>query len=137
MSDTWTGRSKRSKPGKELIKESPVWQVEEDLLRLTPGVGEETTARTLLGRLPELGNANRREIAKLVGIVPIAQESGTWEGERPHLKSAGTLHSMVYTVGAIWTRNRIPAKVPKPPLKTSHERQKSPPSTAERGLCEA
>jgi len=65
----------------KLIEESPVWQAEEDLLCSTPGVGE-TTARTLLGRLPELGEANRQEIAKLVGLAPIAQESGTWKGER-------------------------------------------------------
>ena len=65
----------------KLIEESPVWQAEEDLLCSTPGVGE-TTARTLLGRLPELGEANRQEIAKVVGLAPIAQESGTWKGER-------------------------------------------------------
>lgn len=68
----------------ELIEESPVWQVQEDLLCSTPGVGE-TTARTLLARVPELGEANRQEIAKLVGVAPIAQESGTWKGER-HIK---------------------------------------------------
>jgi transposase len=65
----------------KLIEESPVWQAEEDLLCSAPGVAE-TTARTLLGRLPELGEANRQEIAKLVGMAPIAQESGTWKGER-------------------------------------------------------
>ena len=65
----------------KLIEESPVGQAEEDLLCSAPGVAE-TTARTLLGRLPELGEANRQEIAKLVGMAPIAQESGTWKGER-------------------------------------------------------
>lgn len=66
---------------KELIEESPVWQVKKDLLCSAPGVAE-TTACTLLGRVPELGKANRQEIAKLVGLAPIAQESGTWKGER-------------------------------------------------------
>jgi len=66
---------------KDLIEESPVWQVQEDLLCSVPGIGE-TTARVLLARLPELGEANREEIAKLVGVAPIAQESGTWKGER-------------------------------------------------------
>jgi transposase len=55
----------------ELIEESPVWQVQEDLHCSTPGVAE-TTARTLLPRVPELGEANRQEIAKLVGLAPIA-----------------------------------------------------------------
>ena len=58
-----------------------MWQVQEDLLCSVPGIGE-TTARVLLARLPELGEANREEIAKLVGVAPIAQESGTWKGER-------------------------------------------------------
>jgi len=64
-----------------LIESSPAWQVQEDLLCSVPGIGE-TTARVLLARLPELGEANREEIAKLVGVAPIAQESGTWKGER-------------------------------------------------------
>jgi transposase len=64
-----------------LIEDTPVWRAEEDLLCSTPGIAE-ATARTLLGRLPELGEANRQEIAKLVGMAPIAQESGTWKGER-------------------------------------------------------
>lgn len=68
----------------ELIEESPMWQGQEDLLCSTPGVGE-TTARMLLGRVPELGEANRQEIAKLVGLAPIAWESGTWKEER-HIK---------------------------------------------------
>lgn len=65
----------------ELIESSPAWQAEEDLLCSVPGIGE-TTARVLLARLPELGEANREEIAKLVGVAPIAQESGTWKGKR-------------------------------------------------------
>ncbi|PSQ75965.1 MAG: hypothetical protein BRD33_03670, partial [Bacteroidetes bacterium QH_6_63_17] len=82
----------------------------EDLLRSTPGVGEETTARTLLGRLPGLGNANRREIAKLVGMAPIAQENGTWKGERPHLKSAGTLHSFNSVHSHVHSRGNMAPK---------------------------
>lgn len=65
---------------KELIEESPTWQVQEDLLCSTPGVAE-TTARTLLVRIPELGKANLQEIAKLVGLVPIVHESSTCKGK--------------------------------------------------------
>ena len=57
-----------------------MWQVQEDLLCSTPGVAE-TTARTLLARIPELGKANLQEVAKLVGLVPIVHESSTWKGE--------------------------------------------------------
>lgn len=64
-----------------LIEESPAWKAQEDLLCSVPGVAE-TTARTLLATVPELGEANRQEIAKLVGAAPLACESGKWKGER-------------------------------------------------------
>jgi transposase len=72
---------------KELIEESPTWQVQEDLLCSTPRVAE-TTARTLLVRIPELGEANLQEIAKLVGLVSIVHESSTWKGEH-HIEGDG------------------------------------------------
>jgi transposase len=52
------------------IQVSPVWRVQEDLLRSVPGIGP-TTARTLLAELPELGRLNRRAIAALVGVAPL------------------------------------------------------------------
>lgn len=57
---------------KELLESTPACQVQEDLLCSVPGIGE-TTARVLLARLPELGEANREEVAKLVGVAPFAQ----------------------------------------------------------------
>jgi transposase len=45
------------------------------------GVGP-VTAATLLVYVPELGSLNRREVASLVGVAPIARESGTWSGRR-------------------------------------------------------
>ena len=45
------------------------------LLRSVPGVGP-TVSATLLGRLPELGRLDRREIAALVGVAPVARDSG-------------------------------------------------------------
>ena len=37
---------------------------------------------TLLAQLPELGQLNRRAIAKLVGVAPFNQDSGQWRGSR-------------------------------------------------------
>lgn len=65
----------------EALEQSDVWKVQEELLCSVPGLGK-TTARTLLALLPELGEANRSEIAKLAGVAPIARESGRWRGER-------------------------------------------------------
>ena len=58
----------------ELIESSPAWQVQEDLLCSVSGIGQ-TTARVLLVRLPELGEANREEIAKLVGVAQLLKRA--------------------------------------------------------------
>jgi transposase len=51
------------------------------LLQSTRGTGPITSA-TLIAELPELGRLNRREIAALVGVAPIANDSGTSRGRR-------------------------------------------------------
>ena len=63
------------------LRASPVWRAQEDLLRSVPGVGP-VTARTLLAALPELGTLDRRAIAALVGVAPLARDSGTLRGRR-------------------------------------------------------
>ena len=40
------------------------------------------TAWSLLSELPELGQMNRKEIAKLVGLAPLAKQSGKFNGQR-------------------------------------------------------
>jgi transposase len=66
---------------KQLLRESPAWRVNDKLLRSVPGVGK-VNASTLLARLPELGQLDRRAIAALVGLAPFACESGQWRGQR-------------------------------------------------------
>jgi transposase len=51
------------------------------LLRSANGIGRVASA-TLIATLPELGELNRREIAALVGVAPMANESGTSRGRR-------------------------------------------------------
>jgi transposase len=64
-----------------LLKQSPVWRVQEDLLQSMPGIGPITTA-VLIAQLPELGRLSRREIAALVGVAPFNCDSGTLAGTR-------------------------------------------------------
>lgn len=52
-----------------------------DLLRRVPSVGG-GAVRTLLADLPELGLLGRKEIAALVGVAPIARDSGQKKGRR-------------------------------------------------------
>jgi len=63
------------------VRRSPIWRAKDDLLRSVPGVGE-TTARSLLAQLPELGTLNAKQIAKLVGVAPLNRDSGTLRGRR-------------------------------------------------------
>jgi transposase len=63
------------------IAASPVWQAKDDLLRSAPGIGP-AVSRTLLGELPELGALPGRRIAALVGVAPVARDSGRRTGER-------------------------------------------------------
>ncbi|HMA27565.1 MAG TPA: IS110 family transposase [Solirubrobacterales bacterium] len=63
------------------LRASPIWRAQEDLLRSVPGIGP-VTARTLLAALPELGTLDRRAIAALVGVAPLARDSGTLRGRR-------------------------------------------------------
>ncbi len=63
------------------IHSSPLWREKENLLSSVPGVGPKLTS-LLLASLPELGQLNRREIARLVGVAPINRDSGTLRGRR-------------------------------------------------------
>jgi len=63
------------------IEASPVWRARDDLLQSVPGVGP-IVSYTLLGELPELGTLSHKQIAALVGVAPLARDSGTLRGKR-------------------------------------------------------
>lgn len=77
---------------KQTIAKSPLWRAKDDLLRSFKGVGP-VFSRTILAELPELGQLNRKQIAKLVGVAPLAYDSGKFRGQRhiwggrPHVRS--------------------------------------------------
>lgn len=53
----------------------------EQLLRSASGIGPVCSA-TLIAALPELGHLSRRQIAALVGVAPMAKDSGRSKGRR-------------------------------------------------------
>jgi transposase len=71
-------------------------------LRGVPGVGPICTA-TLLALAPELGNLTRREIAKLIGLAPLARDSGQHRGGRRCWGGRAAVRTILYlaTVSAI------------------------------------
>jgi len=90
------------------IADSPVWQVQEQLLRSVPGVGP-TTARVLLGLLPELGHLDSRAIAALVGLAPFARDSGRHRGVRQIWGGRAAVRTALYmaTVAGIQHNVRL------------------------------
>lgn len=65
------------------------------LLRGLKGVGPNTQA-VLMAALPELGSLNRREIAKLVGIAPLARDSGRHKGRRTTWGGRAVVRHAIY-----------------------------------------
>lgn len=63
------------------LRSSDVWRFKDDLLRSIPGIGA-VASTTMLAKCPELGSLDRRQIAALVGVAPLARDSGTFRGKR-------------------------------------------------------
>ena len=72
------------------------------LLDSVKGVGP-VTIMTLTSALPELGQLQRRQIAKLVGVAPLADDSGPRKGKRRIWGGRSEVRSVVYmaTLAAI------------------------------------
>ena len=69
----------------DLVAADPEMATVDRRLRTTPGVGPGVgpiVAATLIAELPELGRLNRRRIAALAGLAPIARDSGRRVGRR-------------------------------------------------------
>ena len=77
------------------IRSSPVWRAKDELLRSIKGIGP-VVSRTLLAAVPELGRLDRRQIAALVGLAPMADESGQYRGARRIQGGRSWVRSMLY-----------------------------------------
>jgi transposase len=85
------------------LRDSPVWQEKEDLLRSIPGIGP-VVARTLLGELPELGRLDRWEVAALAGVAPLNQDSGRRQGKRRTWGGRAPVRAALYMAAVTATR---------------------------------
>jgi transposase len=86
------------------LRASPVWRAKEDLLRSVPGVGP-VVARTLVAELPELGALDRKRIAALVGLAPVACDSGTLRGKRLVWGGRSRVRAALYMAALVATRH--------------------------------
>lgn len=85
------------------IRHSPVWREQDQLLRSVPGVGP-VLATTLLLHVPELGQLNRKQIAALVGVAPLNQDSGQHHGTRTVWGGRARVRSVLYMAALSATR---------------------------------
>ena len=92
------------------LRASDIWKTKDDLLRGIPGVGA-VTSLTMLAKCPELGQLNRREIAALTGVAPLAKDSGKYRGKRFVWGGRADVRAVLYmaTVSAIRFNSAIKA----------------------------
>ncbi len=78
------------------------FKAQRTLLDSVKGVGA-VTIMTLTSALPELGHLGRRQIGKLVGVAPLADDSGSRKGKRRIWGGRCEVRSVVYmaTLSAI------------------------------------
>lgn len=85
------------------VRESPIWREKEEILKSTPGVGDQT-ARTLIAALPELGELDRRQIAALAGVAPINRDSGKMRGKRAIAGGRADVRCALYMAALVGVR---------------------------------
>jgi transposase len=61
-------------------------------------------SRTLIGDLPELGTLNRKQIAALVGVAPLARDSGTLKGKRLVYGGRAPVRAALYMAALVASR---------------------------------
>jgi len=74
-----------------------------ELLQTMKGIGKRVAA-ALIGDLPELGHLNRGQIAALVGLAPVARDSGRLRGKRRIKGGRAWLRSQIYMAAVVATR---------------------------------
>jgi transposase len=80
------------------------FKTQRELLDSVKGVGP-VTILTLTAALPELGQLGRRQIAKLVGVAPLADDSGGRSGKRRTWGGRAGVRSVVYMAAIVAMRH--------------------------------
>lgn len=80
------------------------FRTQRDLLDTVKGVGP-VTILTLTAALPELGRLGRRQIAKLVGVAPLADDSGGRHGKRRTWGGRSEVRAVVYMAAIVAMRH--------------------------------
>jgi transposase len=79
------------------------WDAKLELLESVPGVGR-VTAANLIALLPELGTLGRKQIAALVGVAPLNNDSGKSEGKRSCWGGRARVRTALYMAALVGIR---------------------------------
>lgn len=85
------------------IQARPEWAARVAQLSAPKGIGP-VTAATLTIALPELGQLNRKQIAALVGVAPLNQDSSSLHGKRRVWGGRATVRAALYMATLSATR---------------------------------
>jgi transposase len=86
-----------------LIDDDPLWAVLDKTFRSVKGVADRTVAR-IMAELPEIGTYDNKAIAKLVGLAPLANDSGKKNGKRSIRGGRSGVRSILFLVADIARR---------------------------------
>lgn len=87
----------------EFIEASPSLKEKARILLSIPGVGM-VLCVSLLAYLPELGNLSRHQVAALVGVAPMDNESGRRKGPRSIYGGRPAVRSVLYMAALVASR---------------------------------
>jgi transposase len=93
----------------QLIADDPDLAAKDRLIRSMPGAGP-VLSHTLLAMVPELDDADRREIAALVGLAPFDDDSGKRKGRRAIRGGRMEVRNVIYMAALSAARYNPPLK---------------------------
>ncbi len=79
----------------DLVQASPLYREKDTVLQSFQGIGQ-LTSHKLLAEIPELGQINRKQIAALVGLAPMNQDSGKKRGTRSIQGGRANARTLLY-----------------------------------------
>jgi transposase len=87
----------------DAVRGTPAWREKDELLQSVPGIGSKVSSM-LIAELPELGALTRRKIAALVGVAPMADDSGKHHGRRHIRGGRAQVRSGLYMAALVASR---------------------------------
>jgi transposase len=89
----------------ELIEGDPLWKALDAAFRSIKGVADRTVAR-LMAELPEIGTLSGKAASKLVGLAPLARDSGKREGKRQVRGGRSGVRAVLFVVAEVVRRHQ-------------------------------